>query len=96
MERRPVADFQTSSVHLRHASYEERFIRDDRNRLHGSTTSGVSDSTEVARDAEGRLLGKANRKIGNTRDSHGGLVSLNTTDASLLFLAWPQIRPLEG
>jgi hypothetical protein len=63
----------------------KRFIRDGRNRLLGSITSGFSDSTEVARDAEGRLLGKANHKIGNTRDSHGGLVSIDTADAGLLF-----------
>jgi YD repeat-containing protein len=51
----------------------------------GSVTSGYSDSTETARDAEGKLLGKTNRRFSNTRDADGKLVSIDTPDAGLLF-----------
>lgn len=64
---------------------EKKFIRDGRNRLIGSVTSGYSDSTETVRDAEGKLLGKTNRKFSNTRDAHGRLVSIDTPNAGLLF-----------
>jgi YD repeat-containing protein len=64
---------------------EKKFIRDGRNRLVGSVTSGYSDTTEIVRDAEGGLLGKTNRKFSNTRDAHGRLVSIDTPDTGLLF-----------
>ena len=43
---------------------EKKFIRDGRNRLVGSVTSGYSDTTEIVRDAEGGLLEKP---IANSR-----------------------------
>jgi len=64
---------------------EKKFIRDGRNNLVGSLTSGYSDSTEIVRDEEGKLLGKTNRRFSNTRDAHGRLISINTPDAGLLF-----------
>ena len=64
---------------------KKRFIRDGRNKLIGSVTSGYSDSTEVDRDADGKLLGKTNRRFSTTRDAHGRLVSIDTPDAGLLF-----------
>jgi YD repeat-containing protein len=64
---------------------EKKFIRDGRNRLVGSVTSGYSDSTEIVRDEKGKLLGKTNRRFSTTRDAHGRLVSINTPDAGLLF-----------
>jgi YD repeat-containing protein len=64
---------------------ERRFIRDGRNKLVGSVTSGYSDSTETVRDEKGKLLGKTNRGFSTTRDAHGKLVSINTPDAGLLF-----------
>ena len=66
-------------------SLQKKFIRDGRNRLVGSVTSGYSDTTEVVRDAEGKLLGKTNHRFHTTRDAHGRLVSINTPDAGLLF-----------
>jgi len=66
-------------------SLKRKFIRDGRNRLIGSVTSGYRDGTEIVRDAEGKLLGKTNRKFSNTRDARGRLVSIETPDAGLLF-----------
>jgi hypothetical protein len=39
---------------------EKKYIRNGRNQLVGSVTSGYSDTTEIARDARGKLLGKSN------------------------------------
>lgn len=64
---------------------EKKYIRNGRNQLVGSVTSGYSDSTEVARDAQGKLLGKTNRNLSTTRDAHNRLVSIDTPDAGLLF-----------
>lgn len=64
---------------------EKKFIRNGRNQLVGSVTSGYSDSTEIVRDEKGKLLGKTNGKFSNTRDSHNRLVSIDTPDAGLLF-----------
>jgi YD repeat-containing protein len=65
-------------------SLKRRFIRGGRNRLIGSVTSGYTDSTEIVRDAEGKLLGKTNRRFSNTTDARGRLVSIDTPDAGLL------------
>ncbi len=64
---------------------EKKYIRNGRNQLIGSVTSGYSDTTEIARDANGKLLGKTNRRFSNTRDAHGRLVSIDTPDTGLLF-----------
>ena len=64
---------------------EKKYIRNGRNQLVGSVTSGYSDTTEVARDSQGKLLGKTNRKFSNTRDAHNRLVSIDTPNSGLLF-----------
>jgi hypothetical protein len=64
---------------------QKKFIRDGRNRLVGSVTSGYSDTTKIVRDAEGKLLGKTNGKFSNTRDADGRNVSIDTADTGLLF-----------
>ena len=64
---------------------EKKYIRNGRNQLIGSVTSGYSDSTEVARDEKGKLLGKSNAKFSTTRDVRNRLLSIDTADAGLLF-----------
>jgi hypothetical protein len=64
---------------------KKNVIRDGRNRLIGSTTSGYAAGTSIVRDSEGRLLGKTSEVFHNTRDVQGKLVSVNTPDAGLLF-----------
>ena len=64
---------------------EKKYIRNGRNQLVGSVTSGYSDSTEVARDEKGHLLGKSNRKFSTTRDVRNRLLSIDTANAGLLF-----------
>ncbi len=64
---------------------EKKYIRNGRNELVGSVTSGYSDSTEIVRDEKGKLLGKTNLRFSNTRDACGRSVSIDTSDAGLLF-----------
>ena len=64
---------------------EKDVIRDGRNRVIGSVTSGLAGGSSIVRDAEGRLLGKTSEKFHTTRDSQGKLVSTNTPNAGLLF-----------
>ncbi len=63
----------------------KKFIRDGKNRLIGSVTTGFAGGSSIVRDAEGRILGRTNDRFSNTRDSHGDLVSIDTPDAGLLF-----------
>jgi YD repeat-containing protein len=61
------------------------YIRDGHNRILGSTTSGLTNGDVVARDRRGHILGRSSKTFGNTRDSAGRLVSINTADARMLF-----------
>lgn len=61
------------------------YVRDGRNQLIGSITSGFPNGDIVARDREGRNLGHSNTLFHNTRDSAGSLVSRNAEDVGLLF-----------
>jgi len=60
-------------------------IRDGKNRVIGSVTTGYAGGSSIVRDAKRRLLGKTSEKFHNTRDSRSKLVSINTPDAGLLF-----------
>ena len=64
---------------------KKNVIRDGRNRVIGSATSGYAGGSSIVRDAEGRLLGKTSETFHNTRDAQGRLISTNTPDAGLLF-----------
>jgi YD repeat-containing protein len=65
--------------------FKKNIIRDGRNRVVGSVTSGYAAGSSIVRDAEGRLLGKTSEKFHSTRDARGKLVSVNTPDSGLLF-----------
>ena len=62
-----------------------KFMRDGKNQIIGSTTSGFANGDVVARDRGGKALGRSNERFGNTRDGNGHLVSQNTADVGLLF-----------
>jgi YD repeat-containing protein len=64
---------------------KKNLIRDGKNRVIGSVTTGFTAGTSIVRDAEGRLLGKTSEQFRNTRDAQGKLVSTNSPDAGLLF-----------
>jgi hypothetical protein len=60
-------------------------IRNGKNQIIGSKTSGFANGDTVARDRDGNILGHSNSTFRNTRDSKGNLVSINTDDTDLLF-----------
>jgi hypothetical protein len=61
------------------------FVRDGKNQIAGSVTSGFANGDAVARDRDGKVLGHSNDRVDNTRDGNGRLVSRNTADVGLLF-----------
>jgi hypothetical protein len=61
------------------------YIRDSKNQLIGTKTTGYASGDTIARDPSGKLLGRANTTFRNTRDANGGIVSRNQADAGLLF-----------
>jgi hypothetical protein len=63
-----------------------KYIRDGKNQIIGSITSGFDNGDDVARDRAGHILGHSNSTFHNTRDSDGRLVSQNVDDTGLLFV----------
>jgi hypothetical protein len=64
---------------------KKTYIRNGKNQIIGSETSEFSNGDSVVRDSHGKILGRANSRLNNTRDAHGNLVSTNTDDSGLLF-----------
>jgi len=62
-----------------------QYLRDGKNQIIGTTTSGFADGTAVARDRDNRILGRSSDRFNNTRDADNRLISRNTSDAGLLF-----------
>jgi hypothetical protein len=60
------------------------YVRDGNRRIIASVTTGFSDSTAVVRDEGNRITGRTNERFQITRDAHGSLVSINSSDAGLL------------
>jgi hypothetical protein len=61
------------------------YVRDGKNKIIGTKTSGFSNGDTVARDSSGKVLGRSSNKFGNTRDASGRLTSTNQADADSLF-----------
>jgi hypothetical protein len=61
------------------------YVRDGKNKIIGTKTSGFSNGDTVARDRDGKILGRSSSKFGNTRDASGRLTSTNQADADSLF-----------
>lgn len=62
-----------------------KYIRDGKNQIIGSITSGFDNGDTVARNRNGRILGHSNSIFHDTRDSAGRLVSQDADDTGLLF-----------
>ncbi len=63
---------------------KKEYVRDGKNRVIGSVTSGFSDGSAVIRDDQNQFAGRTSDRFDTTRDAHGNLVSLNTSDPGLL------------
>ena len=65
---------------------EKKYVRDGKNRVIGSVTSGFEGSFEaLVRDEHDHVIGRTSERFGTTRDEHGNLISVNTADPGLLF-----------
>jgi hypothetical protein len=65
-------------------SLEKEYIRDGKKRIIGSVTSGFSDTSAVVRDENSQITGRTSERFHTTRDGHGNLVSINSSDPGLL------------
>jgi hypothetical protein len=63
---------------------QKRFVRDGKNRVVASITSGFDDDSEVVRDEGNRIVGRSCPRYGVTRNLDNTFVSLNTADSGLL------------
>jgi len=65
-------------------SLEKRYVRDGKRRIIGSVTTGFSDESSVIRDTDSDILGRTSDRFDTTRDAHGDVVSIDTSDPGLL------------
>jgi hypothetical protein len=65
-------------------SLKKDYVRDDRNRIVGSVTSGYSDKSELVRDSDNQIAGRSSGRFNTTRDRDGSIVSVNSSDPGLL------------
>ncbi len=65
-------------------SLEKRYVRDGKRRIIGSVTTGFSDESSVIRDTDSDILGRTSDRFDTTRDAHGNVVSIDTSDPGLL------------
>jgi hypothetical protein len=65
---------------------KKTYVRDGKNRVIGSLTTGFEGSFEtLVRDEHDNVIDRTSQQFGTTRDGRGKLVSLNTADPGLLF-----------
>jgi len=60
------------------------YVRDGNRKIIASVTTGFTDSSAVVRDEGNRVSGRTNERFHTTRDEHGNLVSINSSDPGLL------------
>jgi hypothetical protein len=63
---------------------KKQYIRDGKNEIIGSVTTGFSDTSSVARDEDDQIVGRTNERFNTTRDLHGNFTSINSADPGLL------------
>jgi hypothetical protein len=64
---------------------KKTYVRDGKNRLIGSVTTGFEGSFEaLIRDEHENIIGRSSERFGTTRDGHGNLISVDTADPGLL------------
>jgi hypothetical protein len=64
---------------------KKEYIRDGKNRVIGSVTTGYEGAFDsIVRDEHEQIVGRSSERFHTTRDEHGGLVSINSADPGLL------------
>jgi len=61
------------------------YVRDGKYQIIGNGTSGLAAGGTVARDSNGKILGRSSELFGTTRDAKGSLTSTNQADVNTLF-----------
>ena len=64
---------------------KKEYVRNGKNQIIGKKTTGFLNGDTVARDANGKILRRANSKFDITRDSEDRITSTNQADADSLF-----------
>lgn len=65
---------------------KKTYVRDGKNRVIGSVTTGFEGSFEaLVRDEHDNIIGRTSERFGTTRDGQGNLISTNTADPGLVF-----------
>lgn len=60
------------------------YIRDGRNQIIGSVTSGYSDESEVVRNPDNQIAGRTSGIFNTVRDRDGSITSVDSSDPGLL------------
>jgi len=60
------------------------YIRDGRNQIIGSVTSGYSDESEVVRNPDNQIAGRTSGIFNSVRDRDGSITSVDSSDPGLL------------
>jgi hypothetical protein len=60
------------------------YVRDGNRKVIASITTGFADTTAVVRDEGNCITGRTNERFQTTRDAHGSVVSINSSDPGLL------------
>jgi hypothetical protein len=60
------------------------YVRDGNRKIMASITTGFTDTSAVVRDESNRVSGRISERFHTTRDEHGSLVSINSSDPGLL------------
>jgi hypothetical protein len=63
---------------------KKHYVRDGNRKIIGSVTNGFSDTSAVVQDEGNRITGRTSERFHTTRDGHGNLVSINSSDPGLL------------
>jgi len=60
------------------------YVRDGRNQIIGSVTSGYTDHSQAVRDESNNVSGRTSGIFNTVRDRDGSLTSVNSSDPGLL------------
>jgi hypothetical protein len=71
-------------VGVKDMSLKKEYVRDGKHRVIGSVTNGFSDESSVVRDEQNQIAGRTSERFRTTRNAHGNLVSIDTSDPGLL------------
>jgi hypothetical protein len=66
-------------------SLSKAYVRDGNRRIIGSVTTGFTGAFDtIVRDEHNEITGRTSERFNTVRDTHGNLVSINSSDPGLL------------